>query len=255
MNTPEQISKSYITSLILLIINKHLLYKSKLNMLYTEWESIKKGSDDNNNDVREQNTLNRLSVHKSAFLKTLGCVLFILSILMVVAEMTIFLEVNLSVFGIMINKSDNFYSIITLTMIPLIYLINTTMYSLFHLKLSGVYGVYNNKQTDSESMIILTNLMCRIAFPLALNFNQILKLNRTTNITKIMGSTDFLPVLGHKFTVFYPTVLGVLCIFNYFNVFGTLLSWIGLSSFGFDNDATKDAISEGKLIFERSKLL
>jgi len=220
--------------------------------MHKEWE-ILKNEISSQDDVRELNSANKLSTYKTVFLKVFGVVLFFLSLFLIIAEMTIFLDVNLSIFGIMINYSNSFYTIIIMTMIPLIYLINTTMYSLFNLKLSGIYGVYKNRQTDTESMLLLTSFMCRIAFPLALNFIQILKLSKKLIIVKIMGSTDFLPVLGHKFTVFYPAVLGVLCIFNYFNIFGTLLSWIGLSSFGFENEATTDTISEGNLIFERSK--
>lgn len=227
-----------------------------MNDLFIEWSDLKRElSQLNSDDIRELSTKSKLELYIPILLRILGVVLFFISAFLIVAEMTIFLDINLSIFGIIINKATSFYSILITTIIPLIYLINTTKYSLFHLKLSGVYGVYKNRQTDSQSMLILTSFICRISFPLALNFIQILKLKKTTYIQKIMGSTDFLPVLGHKFTIFYPTILGVLCLFNYFNIFGSLLSWVGLSSFGFENEATNDTISEGNLIFERSKFI
>lgn len=187
----------------------------------------------------------------------LGLICSALSIILIIAEMTLFLtEYNLSVFGYLIHLfQDSFVLILLFTMIPLCYMINTTMYSLFHLKLSGVYGIYKNKNTDAESLLILSSFMCRIAFPLGLNFIQIMKLEKQTIIQQIMGSTKLLPILGYKFTIIFPTILGILCIFNYFNIFGSLLSCIGLSSFGFENYATNVQITEGNLIFERSKCL
>lgn len=224
--------------------------------MYLEWYDLKGESAILISAENASNTENESKITNFFYLiiRLLGVILFIFSLIIIVAEMTIFLKLNLSLFGILINKSPYFYNTMTFTIFPFVYLINTTLYSLFHLKLSGVYGVYKNKHTDSESLLILSSVMCRIAFPLGLNFIQILKLDQKTIIEGVIGSTNFIPVFGENFTVFYPTILGLLCLFNYFNVFGSLLSCLGLSSFGFENDATNDAISEGNQIFEKSKI-
>jgi hypothetical protein len=227
--------------------------------MYLEWYELKEDNSTLTTSENDSNSDNHKSSKISTFfyflIRILGVILFLFSLIIIVAEMTIFLNINLSLFGILINKSPYFYNTMTFTILPFVYLINTTLYSLFHLKLSGVYGVYKNKHTDSESLLILSSVMCRIAFPLGLNFIQILKLNRKTIIESVIGSTNFIPVFGEKFTIFYPTILGLLCLFNYFNVFGSILSCLGLSSFGFENEATNEAISEGNQIFEKSKLL
>ena len=206
----------------------------------------------------------------------LGILCSLLSIMLLLSEMTMFAEgINLSIFGYIIenitdnnNKSGEYgYLVLIITIIPFIYLLNTTMYSLFHLKLSGIYGIYKNKHTDAESLLLLSSIMCRIAFPLGLNFIQLLKLSKKTVFEEIMitrpnaslnsvtkKSSHVLPLIGYKFSVIFPALLGILCLFNYFNIFGKLLNCVGLSSFGFENSATTNQINEGNIILSKSKI-
>lgn len=180
---------------------------------------------------------------------------YCLSCLIIISEVTIFLNFNLCVFGIAINYTNSISFILPLAIIPLVYLISSTLYGLFNLKISGIFGIYSNKQTDAESLLMLTSFMCRIAFPLGLNFIQILKLSEKTTLEQIMGTTDFIPIFGYKFTIFYPTILIILCLCNFFNIYGSLLNALGLSSFGFESEVRNEQINEGRLILTRSNLI
>lgn len=245
--------------------NTFFIIKSKLQSLKEEWDILtcSRGGDSRelatDADIQVKNLssamLPRLSSLLNFISKIFGALLGFLSIIMIISEMTIFLGLNMSLFGYLIDYfHEYFILIVVFTMIPLTYLISTTIYALFHLKVSGVYGIYKNRHTDSESLLILSGFMCRVCFPLALNFIQLLKLGIPTITTKIINTKSFIPFLGQKFTIFFPVILGLLCVLNYFNFFASLMSCIGLSYFGFETDATNNQIIEGNLIFERSKL-
>jgi hypothetical protein len=96
--------------------------------------------------------------------------------------------------------------------------------------------------------------MCRIGFPLCLNFVQILKIpNFTTALEELMGVTDLVPVFGKSFIIFYPMVLIVLCLFNLFDGCGKIMNFMGFYSFGFTNPYNDDKIEEGMDILHTSR--
>ena len=96
--------------------------------------------------------------------------------------------------------------------------------------------------------------MCRIGFPLCLNFVQILKLKSKTSLESLMGESDFIPVFGKSFMLFFPTVLIVLCLFNLFNIYGRFMNMLGFYSFGFQNQYSDDKIDEGNEALNKMRL-
>jgi len=112
--------------------------------------------------------------------------------------------------------------------------------------------MHDNKMTDSDALLFISSNMCRIGFPLCLNFVQILKLqNLNTNIEWIMGET---PNFGKNFMMFFPATLIILCIFNIFNIYGRFMNVLGFSSFGFKNPQNDDKIEEGNEYLNKSNI-
>jgi hypothetical protein len=179
--------------------------------------------------------------------------LIILSLCTILSEITLFTNLPLSLFGLLIGQFDNIYIINILCLMPLIFMFLTALYGLFNLKLSGFYSIHDNRQTDSASLLFLSGFMCRIGFPLCLNFVQILKLDKVkTSIESIMGET---PDAGKNFMIFFPTILILLCLFNLFNIYGRFMNILGFNTFGFKNAQTDERIEEGNEVLNKSKII
>lgn len=178
-----------------------------------------------------------------------------LSLATILSEVTLFTNLPLSIFGLLIEQTENILLLNLLCLIPLLYLLYTSLYGLFKLKLAGFYSMHDNQHTDSISLLFLTGFMCRIGFPLCLNFVQVLKLSSASTILEqTMGVTDLVPVLGRNFIIFYPTILVVLCVFNLFDLFGKLMNALGFYSFGFQNAYNEEKIEDGRDVLMKSKV-
>ncbi len=178
--------------------------------------------------------------------------LILLSLGIILSEITLFTNLPLSIFGFLIEHSDNIYMLNALCLTPLIFMFLTSLYGLFQMKLYGYYSVHDNRQTDSVSLLFLSSFMCRIGFPLSLNFVQILKLNHLkTNIEWIMGET---PDFGRNFMIFFPTILIVLCLFNLLDIYRRIMNILGFTTFGFKNAQSDDRVEEGNEILNKSNI-
>jgi hypothetical protein len=183
-------------------------------------------------------------------LRVLAFFLILMSLATVLSEITLFTNFPLSIFGLLIEKSQNIYALNILCLIPLLFIFITSLYGLFNLKLSGFYSIHDNRQTDSSSLLFLSGFMCRIGFPLCLNFVQILKLrNVNTLIEYIIGET---PDVGKNFMIFFPAILIILCLFNLFDIYGRFMNILGFNTFGFKNSQTEDKIEEGNEVLTKS---
>lgn len=186
-------------------------------------------------------------------LRLVAFLLIVLSLATLLSEITLFTNLPLSIFGLLIEQSDNIYMLNILCLIPLCFMFLCSLYGLFKLKLAGYYSVHRNRQTDSTSLLFLASFMCRIGFPLCLNFVQILKLrNVNTMIEEIMGET---PAAGKSFMLFFPAILIVLCLFNVFDIYGRFMNLLGFNTFGFTNPQTDDKIDEGNEVLNKSIIL
>jgi hypothetical protein len=175
-----------------------------------------------------------------------------MSFAIVLSEITLFTNLPLSIFGHIIMKSENIYTINFICLVSLTFLFCTSLYGLFMMKLSGYYSINDHRHTDSISILFLASFFCRIGFPLCLNFVQILKLKDIkTQIEIIMGET---PDFGRHFIIFFPAVLIVLCLFNMFDIYGRLMNVLGFQSFGFQSPQTEDKIEEGNETLNKSKI-
>ena len=122
-------------------------------------------------------TLNNISNFKiwyylkirQIFIFILTVILFIFGGIIFISEISIPLPWNLSIFGLLISSITNVFILHIILFIQIIYLLGMSMYTLFSLKISGYYGMYRNRQTDSISLLYFSDNINRIIFPLCLN--------------------------------------------------------------------------------------
>jgi len=57
--------------------------------------------------------------------------------------------------------------------------------ALFNLKLSGFYDINSNNHTDAYSLFHLTLFICRVGFPLCLNFLSFFKKHLNTTLEEV----------------------------------------------------------------------
>lgn len=230
---------------------------SEMDEIYKEWFHlqnllglIKSGYDYDKNCWTKTVKLYHLHI-RPWILRGVAVILIILSLITILSEITLFTNLPLSVFGLLIEKFDNIYVMNTLCLIPICFMFLTSLYGLFKIKLSGYYSIHDNRHTDSTSLLFIANFMCRIGFPLCLNFVQMLKLkNVHTVIEGMMGQS---PSAGKDFLIFFPAILIILCLFNLFNLYGRFMNYLGFNTFGFKCAETDDKIDEGKEALNRGK--
>jgi len=72
---------------------------------------------------------------------------------------------------------------------------------------------------------------------------------QNTAFIEIMGQARF----ARSFTQYCPLLLIVLILCNSFDVYGRVLSWIGLSRFKFSENFNDDKIEEGRLLLQKAR--
>jgi hypothetical protein len=75
---------------------------------------------------------------------------------------------------------------------------------------------------------------------------------------KIKG-TAFQAVMGdatlaYSFTAYFPIILIALCIFSLFDVYGRLMSGLGLSKYRFNEEYDEETIEQGKKILYKGNI-
>lgn len=60
--------------------------------------------------------------------------------------------------------------------------------------------------------------------------------------------------LAYSFTQYFPLLLVILIICNLFDVYGKILSKLGLSKFKFSEDSSMDRVEEGKKLLNKGKI-
>ena len=176
----------------------------------------------------------------------MGVISILFSIATILSEITLFLDLPLSIFAYFIEKSSNIYVMNIMVLVPLVFLFSTSLYGVFNLKFFGIYHVSKKQNTDPSSLLFLTGFICKVGYPLCLNFLQILKMRSyKTSLEELLGVMDLFPVFGNNFAVFYPTVLVIFILFNLFDIYGKISNLLGLSAFGFKNTQTEEIIEDG----------
>ncbi len=109
-----------------------------------------------------------------------------------------------------------------LVSIPMVVLIFIVTYGLFRLRINGLFGLYSNGQTDGVSLIFAAINFSRVSYPLSYNYLQVLDLDNT-QFNSLFGSTNIVPIFGDTVTYFFPALLLIFIVLNYFDIFSKLL--------------------------------
>ena len=200
-------------------------------------------------------TLSNISSFKVwYYLKIRKTLIFLLTIILFafggiifISEITISLSINLSLFGFLIKSVTNVLILHLVLLVQIIYLFGMSMYTLFKLKISGYYGMYSHRQTDSASLMFFSENLCSIIFPLCLNV--IMMINPGKNKEKTILENIFGIDVRNKvfliFNNFSPLILILFLLINGFNVFTRLGKCFGIDDFDIKSEKRDNDIEEG----------
>ena len=177
----------------------------------------------------------------------LTIILFAFGGIIFISEITISLSINLSLFGFLIKSVTNVLILHLVLFVQIIYLFGMSMYTLFKLKISGYYGMYSHRQTDSASLMFFSENLCSIIFPLCLNV--IMMVNPGKNKEKTILENIFGIDVRNKvfliFNNFSPLILILFLLINGFNVFTRLGKCFGIDDFDIVSEKRDNDIEEG----------
>ena len=146
------------------------------------------------------------------------------------------------------KKMDSIVSVHFAILIPLIYLIGMSNYTLFKIRLSSILYMYGPKQTDSVSLITFSSYLSRLYFAICLNFiqaiNQFSKYQYRTKFEIFFGLDSYNYIL---YTCrFLPIILFVLIVLFILNVPEKILSCCcGYNVFEFETEERNSGIENG----------
>ena len=189
---------------------------------------------------------------KPLLFRVLGVLFVGMSVLVVLGETTLFLDFPVGVFPLWFAKDHGMVVTQLLCIFPLAYIILCTYFGLFNLKLSGWYGLYPKNHTDSSNLVWSAFFLARLSAPLCYNFLLFLKIKNTV-YSQVMKTIDLVPLVGSQFTLFFPFLVIVFCGLNLFNVYGRLMSGLGMSNLSFSDKLSVNKVSEGKLKVQRAR--
>jgi hypothetical protein len=187
------------------------------------------------------------------FCRVAAVVLALMGCFVVLGELTLFVEAPVGVFPLMFESEHGNVGTQLLCMIPLCFIVFTTYFGLFNLKLHGMYGLYPHNNTDPHNLTWSASFMARLASPLCYNFLLFIKV-KGSEFEKVIGVVNVVPVVGKDFAVFFPSILIVFVFMNLFNVYGRLMKALGFSQFQFSEKFEDDKLDLGSSLLAKAKL-
>jgi len=180
----------------------------------------------------------------------------ILSIVIVWQEVTVSVtDPDLSVFSWMVQgvETDSL-STQVVVFLPLGYEALVAYSTLFRLRLFHFYRLIPHQQTDSFSIMFSAAYLCRLAAPLSYNFMNFLHNQlAVSSFQAVMGTMDVVPFLGKHFNVYFPIVIGIVCLTTLFDVYAKIAACFHIQRFKFDEKFNDARIEEGAQIIQRER--
>lgn len=250
------VSKNYMKAIISTHYEKNIAdYLSIIyNLELNDDKSLNINS--NNNKIYKLNTYNFYYIYNKYLRLVLNITFFvlfiILSLIIFIAEITLFLfKINLNPIGLFLKlKFDYLVLSCIFILIPLIYLVICTVYALFKLKIN--YYEICKKNTDNVTALFFVGALCIVSFPICLNFIQILKLNKKTQLESILGEIGNIPLIGSEYQKYYPIILFILSLFTIFNYYQKIANYFGLQTYEGCNKEDKELfVYEGHRVLEK----
>lgn len=126
--------------------------------------------------------------------------------------------------------------------------------TLFRLQLFHYYRLIPHQQTDAFSIMFSASYLCRLAAPLSYNFMNFLHDQlEFSSFEVVMGKVDVVPFLGRHFNVYFPILIGVVCLATLFNVYSRIAACFKIKRFRFDEKFSDTKIDEGRSILQRER--
>ena len=184
-------------------------------------------------------------------------IIFLIGIIILIELLIIFLEIiacfeiELDLYGWIFYDEKKRLLSHFISISQVLFLFFLCFYSLFQMKISFLCRMYGNRQTDSLSILFISNIMCNIGFPICINFSQISK-NNSSKIYLIygagkLGNTKHEGKQVYDMIIrFFPFELFLLIGLNFFNVFNKIGDCMGFNSFTIKNEDTNKNIDDGK---------
>lgn len=156
-------------------------------------------------------------------LKILTFLTAFLSIALLYAEFTNFINFDFSLFNWIFEKDLGYFVTYVLMFFPLVYMLTCTYYGLFSVKLTSWYELYKG-HSDPVSMLWSGTIFARLIYPMSYNFITIMKV-KNTNYSKVLGILEDFKVLGEGMNrYFFPIVLILFFLMNLFNIWSRLFN-------------------------------
>ena len=182
-------------------------------------------------------------------------ILFVLSI--IAGVITVFCEILLlfkaKLLMKLLERINNIVVIHFVILIPLIYLICMSNYTLFKIKISSYIYMYGHRQTDSVSLMIFSSYLSRIYFAICLNFLQTInqftkKETRESSEFEIffgISQTEEETKLIIKLCRLSPCILILFLLLFFFNIPGKIGNLLGYNMFEFESEDRDYGIKRG----------
>ena len=142
---------------------------------------------------------------------------------------------------------ENIVVIHFMVLIPLIYLISMSNYTLFKIKLSAYLFMYGPRQTDSISLITFTSYLSRIYFAICFNYmqavNQFSEKKYNTEFEKFFDLDDYrsIPSICRYSPIFLFIFIGLF----YFDIPARIMHCCGKNLFEFNTEERNINIDKG----------
>ena len=142
---------------------------------------------------------------------------------------------------------ENIVVIHLIVLIPLIYLISMSNYTLFKIKLSSYLFMYGPRQTDSISLITFTSYLSRIYFAICINYmmavNQFSERQYSSKFEAFFDLNIYNTIL--YMCRYSPILLFIFIFLFYFNIPGRIGYCCGRNLFEFDTKDRNIGIENG----------
>jgi len=148
---------------------------------------------------------------------------------------------HLSPIGYLLSLTHTHFTVIIITAPSLCMFIAYTYYGLFNFRLARLYGLYPHKQTSPGWLVYSGLYTSKLAFPIC--YNYLLLVNMSNNdlnkpvFERVMGIIDLVSIMG-DFQRFFPCILIVFLIMNWFNLYNKVMKALSLEDYAFIVDVS-----------------
>ena len=185
--------------------------------------------------------------------RCLAIVFCCMSLLIILGESTLYTNSPSNVFPMVFNHNYGEFGTQALCLIPLVYIVFSTNSSMFELKLQKIYGFYK-KHTQSPSLIYSACFMARLIPVLSYNFLILLNV-KGSEFGKVISALNIIPYFGEQYSLYFPILIGIVCVLNAFNVYNKIVKAIGLERFMFAEVLDEGDAVRGRAIVAKDRLV